>query len=470
MDASRNPSRRDFLTRSAAAGMTMMLRHSDGPDLPPFELDEVSLAQLRRELGAGKYTAQRLVELYQERIAALDKQGPGINAILEINPDASAIARQRDEERAAGRLRGPLHGIPILIKDNIATADRMETTAGSLALVGAKAPHDATVAARLVNAGAVLLGKTNLSEWANFRSTHSVSGWSGRGGQTRNPYALDRTPSGSSSGSGAAVAACLATAAVGTETDGSILSPSAACCLVGLKPTVGLVSRTGIVPISHTQDTAGPMARTVQDAALLLSAMVCADPDDPATQVPERHAHPDYTAFLDPHGLKGKRIGVPRKSFFSYSPAADQVAHETLATLKAVGATLVDPADIPTAGQLDDLEVLLYEFKTDLNRYLAWLAHSPVRSLKEVIAFNERERAREMPFFQQEIMHQAQAKGPLTAPGYLKALDKCRRLSRDQGIDAILEKHHLDAFVAPTQAPPWLIDLANGDSGAGSGF
>jgi amidase len=465
-------SRRAFLAGSAGVGAVMLQQpERAGAEIPAFELDEVTLAELQEGMASGKYTAQSLAELYLKRIESVDGQGPALHSVLETNPDALEIARKRDAERAAGKLRGPLHGVPVLLKDNIGTADRMETTAGSLALVGAKPAKNAPLVARLINAGAVILGKTNLSEWANFRSTHSVSGWSGRGGQTRNPYALDRSPSGSSAGSGAAVAANLAAIAVGTETDGSILSPSAANSLVGIKPTVGLISRTGIVPLAHSQDTAGPMARTVRDAALLLGALVCGDAADPATRVKGRRTHADYTAFLDPHGLKGKRIGIARKQFFGYSAPTDKIANEAIEVLKKAGATIVDPADIPTAGQFDadELNVLLYEFKADLNHYLAGLGpQARVHSLKEVIAFNEREKARELPFFGQEHMLKAESLGPLTTSAYKKALERCGRLSREQGIDAVMNKHRLDALFAPTQGPVWLIDLANGDSGGGS--
>jgi amidase len=464
-------SRRDMLS----LGMTLSAAGQAGSAgtsrVHPFELEEVSIPQLQKGLEAGEYTSQRLVSLYLERIDEIDQRGPAINQILEINPDALQIAAILDQERRAGHLRGPLHGIPILLKDNIATCDRTSTTAGSLALVGSIPPHEASLATRLRDCGAILLGKTNMSEWANFRSTHPSSGWSGRGGQTRNPYVLDRTPSGSSSGSAGAVAASFAAAAVGTETDGSILSPSAASSLVGIKPTLGLISRTGIVPIAHSQDTAGPMARTVRDAAILLSALVCSDGNDPATHVASRTIHADYTRFLDADGLKGARIGIARNHFFGYSQAADRIAETAIGVMKAHGAILIDPADIPTAGKFDDseTEVLLYEFKADLNRYLAWLGpHTPVHTLREIIAFNEINKAHEMPFFGQELMLQAQKKGALTSATYRKALEKNHRLSRVEGIDAIMSKHQLDALFAPTGGPPWPIDLANGDGGSGS--
>jgi amidase len=459
-------------------GPLRSLEAADAPTAAPppaapgaFELEELSIAELQAGLGSGRWTARSLAEAYLARIEALDRKGPALHAVLEVNPEALAIADALDAERKAKGPRGPLHGIPILLKDNIATADRMQTTAGSLALAGSRVPRDAFIAARLRAAGAVLLGKANLSEWANFRSTHSSSGWSGRGGQCRNPYVLDRTPSGSSSGSGAAAAASFAAAAIGSETDGSIISPSAACSLVGIKPTVGLLSRSGIIPISHTQDTAGPMARSVADAVLLLGAMTGADERDEATRESRGKTVADYTKFLDPNGLKGARIGVPRKRYTGYSPATDRLLAEALDVMKRQGAVIVDPADIATAADLGgpEITVLLYEFKADLDRYLAELGpDAPVHSLAEAIAFNEKHRTEEMPYFGQEIFAQAQAKGPLTDKEYREALDKCRRLSRREGIDATLAKHKLDALVAPSQGPVWLIDLVNGDSEGGS--
>jgi amidase len=435
-----------------------------------FDLEEASIADLQQRMESGKDTARSLVEKYSARIDAIDRNGPALHSIIELNPEALAIADRLDAERKAGRTRGPLHGIPVLIKDNIGTSDRMMTTAGSLALAGSRPPKDAFIAARLREAGAILLGKTNLSEWANFRSTHSTSGWSGRGGLARNPYALDRNTSGSSSGSGAAVAASLAAAAVGTETDGSIVSPSNVNGLVGIKPTLGLLSRAGIVPVAHSQDTAGPMARTVTDAATLLGAMLGVDPDDDATRPSAAKGSPDYRRFLDADGLKGARIGVVRNRLFGSSPATDAIAVRAIEDMKKAGATIVDPADIPTLGQFDDTEfdVLLYEFKADLNKYLAWLgASSPVHSLKEIIAFNEAHAAEEMPYFGQEIMTQAEAKGPLTEARYRAALAKNHRLSRTMGIDAVMTKYRLDALVAPTGGPAWPIDLVNGDGGTG---
>jgi amidase len=433
---------------------------------PRFELDEMTVMQLQDAMTSGRYTSRRLVDLYTRRINDVDRNGPTLRSVIVVNPDAASIADALDAERKSKGPRGPLHGIPVLIKDNIDTADRMPTTAGSLALEGSIAASDAFVVDRLRAAGAVILGKTNLSEWANFRSTKSASGWSGVGGQTRNPYMLDRNPCGSSSGTGAAVAANLAAVGVGTETDGSVVCPSSVNGLVGLKPTVGLVSRTGIIPISHTQDTAGPMARTVADAAALLGAMIGRDPADPATSRRRSGADPDYRAALDPAALKGARIGVARKRYFGYSPATDRVIDEAIAVLKAQGAVIVDPADIPTAAQLDDceLQILLYEFKADLNAYLKKLpAAARVHTLADLIAFNEREKEREMPFFGQEIFEMAQKKGPLTSPAYKKAMATCRARSRTRGIDAVMLAHRLDAIVAPTGGPSWPIDPVNGD-------
>jgi amidase len=443
------------------------------PLAAPFDLEEATIGDLQSRMESGSLTARSIVEQYLARIASLDHAGPGLNAVLELNPDALALADELDAERKSKGPRGPLHGIPILIKDNIDTADRMHTSAGSLALASSIAPRDSFVAARLRAAGAILLGKTNLSEWANFRSTHSSSGWSGRGGQVKNPYALDRTPSGSSSGSGTAAAANYCAAAIGSETDGSITSPSAAASLVGIKPTVGLVSRTGIIPISHTQDTAGPMTRTVRDAAIVLGALAGVDPRDEATTRSAGHSQTDYTKFLDANGLRGARIGVARKKYMGYSPATDKLMEQALDVMKRQGATIVDPADIATAGQFDDseFEVLLYEFKADMNKYLESLGpNAPVHSLAEEIEFNSKNADHELRYFGQEIMEMSQKKGPLSEAKYRKALDKDRRLAGPNGIDATLAKHKLDALVAPTQGPPWLIDHVNGDSGGGGSF
>jgi amidase len=437
--------------------------------LSPFELEEITIAGLQQGMAAGTWTARQVAQLYLDRINQLDAGPDKVNAVIAQNPDGLSIADQMDAERKAGKLRGPMHGVPVLIKDNIDTADRMATSAGSLALADSHALQDSTVAKRLRDAGAVILGKTNLSEWANFRSTHSSSGWSGRGGQTRNPYALDRNPCGSSSGTGAAVAANFCAVGVGTETDGSIVCPSSNCGLVGIKPTVGLVSRAGIIPISATQDTAGPMARSVTDAAILLTVLQGGDPRDPATRASGSRPVVDYTAALNPAGLRGARIGVAR-NFFGFSPAVDRVMNEAIEVLKREGAVLVDPANFPTAGQFDDseFEVLLYEFKDGINAYLAGLGPSAsMHTLADLIAFNERERAREMPFFDQEIFVMAQEKGPLTTRAYRKALEKDDRLSRRQGIDALVAKHKLDAILAPTGGPAWTTDHVNGDHFSG---
>jgi amidase len=437
----------------------------------PFDFDEATIADLQQRMQSGRETARSIAEKYLARIDAVDRSGPLLRSIIETNPDALTIAGERDAERRNGRVRGPLHGIPVLIKDNIATADRMMTTAGSLALVGSKPPKDAFIVTRLREAGAVILGKTNLSEWANFRSTHSTSGWSGRGGLAKNPYALDRNTSGSSSGSGSAIAANLAAAAVGTETDGSIVSPSNTNGLVGIKPTLGLLSRAGIVPIAHSQDTAGPMARTVADAAILLGAMTGTDPDDATTKSSAARGQRDYTSSLDASGLQRARIGVVRKQLWGSSPPADRVAEAAIDDMRKAGAVIVDPANIPTLGQFSDSEfdVLLYEFKADLNKYLTWLGPaSPVHSLKEVIAFNAAHESEELPYFGQEIMEMAEKKGPLTEPAYVAALAKNRRLARTEGIDAVMTKYRLDALVAPTGGPAWLTDVVNGDSGTGS--
>ena len=441
--------------------------------IPAFALDELTIDDLGARLRSGADTSRSLVQQYLARIDALDQRGPAINAVIELNPDSLTIASQLDDERKAGRVRGPLHGIPVLIKDNIDTADKMRTTAGSLALADNIAARDAFIAERLRAAGAVILGKTNLSEWANFRSTHSTSGWSGRGGQTRNPYALDRTPSGSSSGSGAGTAACFCAAAIGTETDGSVTSPAAAAGLVGIKPTIGLVSRAGIIPIAHSQDTAGPMARTVRDAAILLSAIAGVDSRDAATSAASSRAARDYTASLDKNGLRGARIGVARKRFTGYQAETDALFQQSLDLMKSQGATIVDPADIATAGQTDDSEfdLLLYEFKADLNAYLRRLAAKvAVHSLADVIAFNTKNAPRELRYFGQEIMQQAQKKGPLTEKKYLDELAKNRQLMGARGIDGTVAKYSLDAIVAPTQGPAWLIDLVNGDPGGLSSF
>ena len=456
--------RRQFLQSTAATTLAAAITKPFSPP-PAFELEELTIADLQQGLSSGKYTSRQLVEKYTDRINDVDKKGPALHSVIEMNPDAEQIAAALDRERKEKGPRGPLHGIPVLIKDNIDTQDRMMTTAGSLALVGAKPQRDAFVAQRLREAGAIILGKTNLSEWANFRSSKSSSGWSGRGGQTKNPYVLERNPCGSSSGSGAAVAANLCTVAVGTETDGSVVCPSSANSLVGIKPTVGLVSRAGIIPIAHSQDTAGPMARTVTDAAILLAAMTGVDPRDEATNASRGKSVTDYRQFLNKDGLRGMRLGIARKHF-GFNERVDKLMNDLLAEMKRLGAVLVDPADVPTTGKFDDseLEVLLYEFKADLNAYLAGLGpQAPVRSLKDVIAFNEKNRDREMPYFGQDTMIKAEAKGPLTSKPYLAALQKNHLLTRTQGIDAVMKKNQLDALVAPTGGPAWPTDWINGD-------
>jgi len=439
------------------------------PDIKPFELDEITIADLQDGMKSGKFTAHAVAEKYLARIDEIDKHGPAINAIIELNPDALLIAEALDQERKAKGPRGPMHGIPVLIKDNIDTADKMMTTAGSLALLGSKPLRDSYVAQKLRSAGAVILGKTNLSEWANIRSSHSTSGWSGRGGLTKNPYALDRNPCGSSSGTGAGISANLCAVGIGTETDGSIVCPSSSNGLAGIKPTVGLVSRSGIIPISHTQDGAGPMCRTIRDAATLLSALTGVDPGDSATTASAGKSPTDYTQFCDPNGLKGARIGVARK-YFGFSDAVDALMEQALDAMKQQGATLIDPADIETLGRFDESELLIfmYELKADLNTYLAGLgANAPVRTLKDIIDFNERNHQKELQHFGQDLFVKAEAKGPLTEKAYLEAIEKNHQLARTEGIDATMDKFHLDAIVAPTGGPAWLTDLITGDHFAG---
>jgi len=450
------------LLAACAAPTARVVPLPSPPPAPRFTLEEADIATLQRRMASGELSAHAIAQQYLERIAAIDAAGPQLRSVIELNPEALAIADARDAERREGRVRSPLHGIPVLLKDNIDTADAMQTSAGSLALVGAPATQDSAVAARLREAGAVILGKTNLSEWANIRSSRSSSGWSARGGQTRNPYVLDRNPCGSSSGSAVAVAANLTAVAVGTETDGSILCPSAVNALVGIKPTVGLVSRAGIVPIAHSQDTAGPMARSVADAAVLLQALVGADPRDKASWDADKH-RADYRAALTADGLKGARLGVVRK-FAGFQPDVDAALDGAVAALRAAGATVVDPVDVPDAEKYGEAEltVLLYELKADLNAYLASRRGVPVTSLAEVIAFNRQNAAREMPWFGQELFEQAQARGPLTDRAYRDAAAKARKLARD-GIDVALKKHRLDALVWPSNAPAWPTDPLNGD-------
>ena len=440
-------------------------------DVKPFELEEITIADLQDGMKTGKFTARSLVEKYSVRIEEIDKHGPSINSIIEMNPDAFSIADSLDQERKAKGPRGPMHGIPVLIKDNIDTADKMMTTAGSLALIGSRPPQDSYVAQKLRSAGVVILGKTNLSEWANIRSSHSTSGWSGRGGLTKNPYVLDRNPCGSSSGTGSSISANLCAAGIGTETDGSIVCPSSSNGLAGIKPTVGLVSRSGIIPISHSQDGAGPMCRTVRDAATLLGALTGMDAADSATAASSGKFFVDYAQFCDPNGLKGARIGVARK-YFGFNDAVDALMEQSLDVMKKQGATVIDPADIETFGKFDETEllVLMYELKADLNTYLARLGpNAPVHTLKNIIEFNERNRQKEMSYFGQDLFLKAEAKGPLTDKAYLDALDKNHQLARTEGIDATMDKYHLDAMVAPTGGPAWLTDLVNGDHvGGGS--
>jgi amidase len=448
-----------------ARPVTSLAQTSTAAAVPPFELDEITVAQLQEGMTSGRWTAVAIAEAYLARIDAIDKRGPAINAIIELNPDALSIARALDVERKEKGPRGPLHGIPVLIKDNIDTGDRMHTTAGSLALAENIASRDAFIAQRLREAGAVILGKTNLSEWANFRSSHSTSGWSGRGGMTRNAYVLDRNGCGSSTGSGVAISANLAAIAIGTETDGSIVCPSSASALVGIKPTLGLVSRAGIIPIAHSQDTAGPMARTVRDAATLLSVLTGVDERDPLTMSSRSHVERDYTKFLDADGLKGARIGVARQ-YFAFNDHVDRLMEESIAAIKSLGATIVDPTNMATSGKYDDSEfdVLLYEFKADVNKYLAD-ANPKVqsRTLADLIRFNEEHRAEELQYFGQETFVKAEKMGRLTSAAYKKALAKNRRLSRGEGIDAVLKKHKVDAIIAPTGGPVWPTDLVNGD-------
>ena len=443
----------------------------------PFpELDSATIADLGADLRTGKLSIRDLAEMYVERIEALDRHGPRLLSVIELNPEAMAIANALDHELRTRGPRGPLHGIPVLLKDNIDTADQMLTTAGSLALTASRPRQDAFVVKQLRDAGALLLGKTNMSEWANFRSSHSSSGWSARGGQCRNPYDLHVSPCGSSSGSAVAIAASLATVAVGTETDGSIVCPASVNSVVGIKPTLGLVSRSGVIPIAHSQDTVGPFGRTVADAVALLGVLTGADPQDVATmndgESPswrrDSAGHTaDYSQYLDPEGLRGAPIGVPRTVYWGNSEKSDAIAEAALALMRQLGAEIIDPADIPTAEVMLEepggMEVLLYEFKHDLNAYLAERADPVIGSLEDLIRFNAEHAADELRYFGQEHFLRAQEKGPLTDSIYLDTLAKNRRLSREQGIDAVMETYQLDALVTPTKGPPWAIDLVNGD-------
>jgi amidase len=470
------PSRRAVLGAGVAAGAAGVAALSGGPPLADestrattagedFELAELSIDELRGGLESGRFTARSLVERYLERIETIDRAGPKLGAVIETNPDALAIAEALDAERKSKGPRGPLHGIPVLVKDNCDTADKMATTAGSLALVGAKPPSDSFVVRQLRAAGALIIGKSNLSEWSNIRSKNSTSGWSGRGGQTRNPYALDRNPCGSSSGSAAGVAANLCAAAVGTETDGSILCPASVCGVVGVKPTVGLVSRTGIIPISQSQDTAGPIARTVRDAAILLGGLVGVDPEDAVTAESAKHAAADYAQSLDAAALKGAKIGVAR-NFFGFHDGVERLMAEALAALEDAGATLVDAEGLAVVDQAGGAEgtVFRYELKAGLAAYFARLGDgAPVKSLADVIEFNRQHHDEELRYFGQDFFESSVDKGPLTEYEYVEALAKCRRLARTEGIDRTLDQHGLEAIVAPTMGPACTTDLVNGD-------
>ncbi|MFN2501143.1 MAG: amidase [Pyrinomonadaceae bacterium] len=457
--------RREFLERSALTGAAILTGAGSSSAIaaPPLDLKEATVASLQSEMAARRATSVQITQAYLARIASVDKR---INSMIEVNPDALAIAARCDAERKAGKVRGPLHGIPVVIKDNIDTADKMKTTAGSLSLTDAPTPPDAFIVGRLREAGAVILGKTNLSEWANFRDTSSISGWSGRGGQTRNPYILDRNPCGSSSGSGAAIAANLAAIGIGTETDGSIVCPASVCGIVGLKPTVGLVSRSGIIPIAASQDTAGPMTRTVTDAAVLLNILDATDPTDPATTAAgKRRERRDYTAYLRADGLKGARIGVAR-DFWGKRKEVDEVMDRALATMQRAGAVLVD-VKFPHLEKFGDaeFEVLLYEFKDGLEKYLRGRG-ARHKTMDDLMKFNQENAPKEMPYFGQAIFATAAKKGPLSSKPYRDAIETCRKYAREEGIDEVMEKNKLAAIVAPSNAPTWLIDTVSGDCGS----
>jgi amidase len=462
--------RRDFISLSAVAGAALLVNKTETISaqtmMKSFELEEVTVSELQEAMKSGKLSSRQITQKYLDRIKEIDGK---LNSVIEVNPDALQIADEMDKERKAGKIRSQMHGIPILIKDNIDTADKMKTTAGSLALLDAPTPkQDAFLVQQLRKAGAVIIGKTNLSEWANFRSTHSSSGWSGRGGQTHNPYILDRNPCGSSSGSGASVAANLTAVAIGTETDGSIICPSATCGIVGLKPTLGLVSRSGVIPIAHSQDTAGPMTRTVTDAAILLGILVGNDPNDTITSQASK-GEKDYTKFLQKDGLKGARIGVARQTFGKNSKI-DAVIEPHLEVLQAGGATLID-VEFATNGKFGDAEfsVLLYEFKEDLNKYLAGRGGKH-KTLADLIKFNDANKDKEMPFFGQEIFIAADAKADLNDRAYRLALLQSKLYTQEQGIDAVMDKNKLDAIVAPSGGVAWMTDLVNGDCGVFEGI
>jgi amidase len=474
--------RRNFLRASSLTGFSLSSfgfesfftpsghRMADGIPATDFPLLETTIDELQAKMRSGEFSSVSITKLYLKRIADIDKKGPMLNSVIEINPDALAIAAAMDAERKAGRLRGPLHGIPVLIKDNINSGDKMMTTAGSLALEGHHAAKDAFIVGQLRAAGAVLLGKTNLSEWANFRSTRSTSGWSSRGGQTKNPYLLARNPSGSSAGSGSAVSANLCVVAIGTETNGSVVSPSSCNGIVGIKPTVGLLSRSGIIPISATQDTAGPMARTVKDAALLLGALAGPDPEDAVTLDSKDKSHSDYTSFLDPDGLKGKRIGVEKSFLSNGHEGVLALFQDALALLKAQGATVVE---VELQKQLSDANsaegvVLQYEFKDGLNKYLASATDARVRSLTDVITFNRQNSSKAMPYFKQETLERSDARGGLDSPEYTDALKKL--LTARTVIDDLMRLDQLDAICGTTNGVACCIDLISGDYRTGSGF
>lgn len=464
--------RRTFLKYSllgSSLSVNPAIIWAESEKITPPLTEEITITKLQKLMADGHYTARDITQYYLQRIQAIDKQGPKLSAIIELNPDALQIADQLDQERKFTGPRSALHGIPILLKDNIDTGDHMQTTAGSLAMIGETKPQDAFLVKNLRTAGAIILGKTNLSEWANFRSTRSTSGWSSRGGQTRNPYALRRNPCGSSSGSGAAVSANLCAAAIGTETDGSIMCPSSNNGIVGIKPTLGLVSRSGIIPIAHSQDTAGPMARTVADAAILLSIITGIDPEDKITQEQKGKIHPDYSVFLDKNGLRGARIGVAR-NFLGFDARVDTIIENSMVLMKKSGAEIIDSTNIEATDDYSEseYEVLLYEFKADLNAYLKRRTCTNIKTLIDLIAFNEKHKAKVMPYFGQDIFLAAIEKGPLTDKAYLKALKNNHLLSRRKGIDATLKAHQLDAIIAPTGGPSWVTDLINGDHFSGS--
>lgn len=437
------------------------------PSIPPFEIEEWTIAELQQAMKQGTHSSVDLVKLYCGRIDALDHKGPKLKAVLELNPEALSIAASLDEERQTKGARGPLHGVPVLIKDNIDTHDRMQTTAGSLALSGSIAPRDAFLVERLRAAGAVILGKTNLSEWANFRGNRSISGWSGRGGQTRNPYFTTYSPSGSSSGSAVAVSANMCAAAIGTETNGSIVSPASYCGIVGFKPTVGLVSRTGIIPIAASMDTAGPMSRTVSDAAALLGVIAGQDERDPATQVPKAHFESNYTRYLKTADWRSLNLGIVR-SMFPLHPLVQPVFEKVITALQEAGARMQDGVSLPTLAGLGSAryDVMLYEFKAGLNAYFASLGSSaPVKSIDELIAFNERERARELQFFGQETLIEASKKGPLMDSGYLEAKAILTRYA--SLLTGTMDGRGVDVLIAPTSGPAGALDYIHGDRGLG---